>query len=44
MRAAILQVLGVLCLVLAAAIFVPVLGLVVLGIAMIVFGTLEELR
>ncbi len=44
MRAVILQVLGVICLVTAAALFVPVLGLVVLGIALLVFGTLEELH
>ncbi len=41
---AVLQILGVICLVSAAALFAPILGLVVLGVALLVFGTLEELR
>jgi len=43
MRAAVLQILGTVCLVIAAGLFSPLLGLIVLGVALLVFGTLEEL-
>ncbi len=44
MRAALLQIVGAACLILAAGSVSVMLGVLVLGVALLVFGTLEELR
>lgn len=44
MRAALLQIVGAACLIVAASSVAPMLGVLVAGIAFLVFGTLEEVR
>jgi len=44
MLASVLQILGAICVIAAAGSVAPMFGVFVAGIALLVFGTLEELR